>query len=194
MDYRPKILAFAGSLRKGSYNKKLIKIAARGAEEAGAAITIIDLNDFQLPIYNEDDETAKGLPENALKLKKLMQESDGFIIATPEYNSSLPAVVKNTIDWASRKASPDEQELICFRDKIALILSASPGNLGGLRSLTHLRAILENIYTMVLPEQKAISQANDAFNEDGSLKNPKQEQAVKNLAKKLVAITKKLKS
>lgn len=194
MDYRPKILTFAGSLRKDSFNKKLIKIAAEAAKEAGADVTLIDLNDYQLPIYNADDETAKGLPENALKLKKLMQESDGFIIATPEYNSSLPAVLKNTIDWASRKSASDEQELSCFRDKIALILSASPGNLGGLRCLTHLRAILENIYTMVLPEQKAISQASDAFSDDGNFKNPKQEQAIKTLAKKLVETATKLRA
>lgn len=194
MEYKPKILAFAGSLRKDSYNKKLIRIAAEGAKDAGADVTLIELNDFPLPHYNEDIEKSEGLPENALKLKKLMKESDGFMIATPEYNSSLPGVLKNVIDWTSRKATPDESNLSCFTDKLAILLSASPGNFGGLRSLIHLRAILENIFTMVIPEQKAISQASEAFDSDGNLKNQKQQQSIKALAKKLVDTIRKLKT
>lgn len=192
MTYRPKILAFAGSLRKDSFNKKLIRIAVKGAEEAGADVKLIELNDYPLPLYNEEIEKTEGLPEAALKLKKLMQESDGFMIATPEYNSSLPAVLKNAIDWASRKATPDEPNLSCFVDKAAILLSASPGNLGGLRCLSHLRSILENISTLVLPEQKAIPQAADAFDEKGNLKNDKQQQAVTSLARKLTELLRKL--
>lgn len=189
MTHQPKILAFAGSLRKDSFNKKLIKIAARGAEEAGAKVTLIDLLDFPLPIYNGDLEAASGLPENALKLKKLFLEHDGFIIASPEYNSSISGVLKNTIDWVSRQATPDEVYLCCFADKVALLLSASPGGLGGLRGLVHLRAILENIGTWVMPGQKTIPNAQEAFDESGHLK--KGEEAVLDLAKKLVATLQK---
>lgn len=193
MDYKPKILAFAGSLRKGSYNKKLVKIAIRGAEQAGAEVTYIDLNDFPLPIYNADIEEKEGLPANALKLKELMFKSDGFIIASPEYNSSISGALKNAIDWASRNATPDEVYLSCFIDKVALILSASPGALGGLRGLVHLRAILENINTLVIPGQKAIPNAAEAFDAQGNLKNAEQQQAVEGLGKKLAEIIIKLK-
>lgn len=193
MSYKPKILAFAGSLRKDSFNKKLVKIAIRGAEQAGAQVTHIELNDYPLPIYNADIEEKEGLPENAIKLKKLMWEHDGFIISAPEYNSSLSAVLKNTIDWASRNASADEVYLSCFIDKIALIISASPGGLGGLRGLVHLRSILENIYTFVIPGQKSISNAAEAFDVSGKLKNADQHKAIEELGKKLTEVMKKLK-
>lgn len=188
MHQKPKILAFAGSLRKDSYNKKLIKIAVKAAEEAGADVTLIDLSDYPLPIYNADIETAEGLPENAKKLKKLMIESDGFMISTPEYNSSLPAVLKNVIDWASRQETKDEKNLVCFVGKTAALFSASPGYYGGLRSLSHLRAIMENIFTMVMPEQKAIAKAHEAFDVNGQLKDSKQQEGVREIAKKFVAL------
>ena len=193
MNNKPKILAFAGSLRKGSYNKQLVKIAMNGAIAAGAEVTYIDLHDFPLPIYDADIEERDGLPENALKLKKLLWEHDGFIIASPEYNSSISAVLKNVIDWTSRNASEDEVYLSCFIDKVAMIVSASPGNLGGLRGLVHLRAILENIYTFVLPSQKCIPVAHEAFDAQGNLKSAEQKQAVENLGKKLVEVLRKLK-
>lgn len=193
MEYKPKILAFAGSLRKESYNKKLVKIAARAAEANGAQVTYIDLYDFAMPIYNADIEERDGLPENALKIKKLMWEHDGFLISSPEYNSSIPGVLKNTIDWASRNASADEVYLSCFIDKIALILSASPGALGGLRGLVHLRSILGNIHTLVLPGQKSISNAQDAFDSEGNLKNVKNKEAIDELSKKLTETIRKLK-
>ncbi|KAF3362817.1 putative protein YieF [Chlamydiales bacterium STE3] len=194
MEIKPKILAFAGSLRKDSFNKKLLKVAAKCAENAGAEITLIELNDYPLPLYNEDIEKAEGLPKNVQALKTLMRQSDGLIISTPEYNSSLPAVLKNVIDWTSRKESSNEVNLSCFVDKIALILSASPGNLGGIRSLAHLRSILENISTIVLPGQQAISNADKAFAEDGHLLDEKQQQAVDTLAKKFVTTLRKFKS
>jgi chromate reductase len=193
MVYKPKILAFAGSLRADSYNKKLIKIAIKGAEQAGAEVTHIDLLDYQLPIYNEDIETKEGLPQNALKLKKLMWDHDGFLIASPEYNSSISGVLKNTIDWASRQATPEEVYLSCFIGKVAALMSASPGGLGGLRGLVTVRSILENINTIVLPEQKTIPQAADAFASDGKLKDSKQHASVEKLGKSLAEMLKKLK-
>lgn len=193
MAYKPKILAFAGSLRKDSFNKKLVKIAVAGAEAAGADVTLIDLCDYPLPIYNADIEEKEGLPANAIKIKELMWKHDGFIIASPEYNSSISAVLKNTIDWASRNASADEVYLSCFIDKIALIISASPGALGGLRGLVHLRSILENIYTSVIPGQKSISDAANAFDPQGGLKNPEQKKAIEDLGKKLAETIRKMK-
>lgn len=194
MAYRPKILAFAGSLRKDSFNKKLVKIAIKGAEEAGAKVTYIDLKDYPLPLYDQEIEDAQGLPENAIKLKKLMWENDGFLISCPEYNSSMPAVFKNVIDWTSRNASADEVYLSCFIDKVVALTSASPGQLGGLRGLVHVRAMFGNINSLVLPQQKSISSANKAFNEKGELIDAKQQAEVMKIGANLAQFLIKHKS
>jgi chromate reductase, NAD(P)H dehydrogenase (quinone) len=188
----PRILAFAGSLRKDSYNKKLVQIGAESAGRAGAQVTYIDLKDYPLPIYDGDLEAASGLPENAHKLKKLFLEHDGLLIAAPEYNSSISGVLKNTIDWLSRPA-PNEAPLACFTGKVATLMSASPGGLGGLRGLVHVRSILGNINVIVLPDQIALARAFEAFNEDGLLEDPKQQAAVEGLGKTLAEFLKKLK-
>lgn len=193
MVYRPKILAFAGSLRRDSFNKKLVKIAARGAEKAGAEVTYLDLADLPMPLYNADIESSQGLPENAIKLKTLMWEHEGFLISSPEYNSSISGILKNAIDWASRPASSNEVYLSCFIDKVAALMSASPGNLGGLRGLVTVRSILENIHTLVLPDQKTISKADEAFTPEGNLKDIKQQESIENLGKSLAEILCKLK-
>lgn len=194
MTYRPKILAFAGSLRKDSYNKKLVKIAIKGAEEAGADVTYIDLADYQLPLYDQEIEDSQGLPDNALKIKELMLQHDGFLISCPEYNSSMPAVFKNTIDWASRKAKTDEVYLCCFIDKVVMLMSASPGNLGGLRDLVHVRSMFSSIYSLVLPQQKSIPLAGQAFDLNGNLKDAKEQKEVMNLGKKLAEFLIEIKS
>ena len=188
---KPKILAFAGSTRIDSYNKKLVKISSMGATEAGTDVTIIDLRDFPLPIYDGDLEQKEGLPSNARKLKDIMLSHQGFLIASPEYNSSISAVFKNMIDWTSRQ-SEGEIPLACFKNKVAGIMSASPGGLGGLRGLVHVRSILENIGVIVLPDQMAIAKAYDAFNEDGSLKDKKQEDQVKKIGANVSKILLKL--
>src|SRR5688572_18337049 len=131
----PRILAFAGSLRKDSYNKKLLAIAVQGARDAGAEVTVVELVDYPLPLFDEDLERA-GTPENAKKLKQLFLEHDALLIASPEYNSSFTAITKNTIDWVSR-SSPGEPGLAAYRGKTAAIIAASPGALGGLRGLVH---------------------------------------------------------
>jgi chromate reductase len=193
MAYQPKILAFAGSLRTDSFNKKLIKIAAKGAEDAGAAVTLIDLKDYPLPLYDQEIEDKQGLPDNAKKIKELMWAHDGFLLSCPEYNSSISGVLKNVIDWASRNASKDEVYLSCFIDKVITLMSASPGQLGGLRGLVHVRSIFGNINSLVLPKQKSISQANNAFADDGTLKDPKQQQEVLDLGKTLSNFLKSIK-
>lgn len=177
---KPKILAFAGSARKDSLNKKLVKIAAAGASEAGADVTVIDLRDFQMPIYDSDLEQREGLPQNALNLKELMLAHQGFLISSPEYNSSISSLLKNTIDWTSRQSGNDTP-LACYKGKVAGIMSASPGGLGGLRGLVHVRSILENIGVLVIPEQVAVSKAHETFGDDGYLKNKDQEQQVKRI-------------
>ena len=179
-----KILAFAGSLRKESWNKKLVAIAAAGAREAGAEVTLIDLADYPLPIFDEDLEKAQGLPANGRKLKDLFLAHQGLLLACPEYNSSITAVLKNTIDWVSRPC-PGEAPLGCFEGKVAGLMAASPGALGGLRGLVTVRSILGNIKVLVLPDQLAISKAHEAFDAQGQLKDAGQMAGIKGIGRKV---------
>ncbi len=190
MPYTPKILAFAGSLRQESFNKKLVKIAVKGAQEAGAQVTLIDLKDYPLPVFDEDLEK-QGLPVNAKRLKDLFIAHQGLLIACPEYNSSITAVLKNTIDWVSRPV-PNEAPLAGFNNKVGALMSASPGALGGLRGLVHVRSTLSNINVLLIPQQVAVSKAHEAFNSDGSLKDPKQHAAIEQLGAYVTHMLKKL--
>ena len=166
-----KLLFFAGSARKESINKKLAKLAADMAQEAGAHVTHIDLKDFEMPLYDGDVEAQNGIPENAKKLKQLFVEHDGFFIASPEYNSSIPPLLKNTLDWISRPDEENEASLIAFHGKIAALGAVSPGGLGGLRGLVSLRMMLGNIGVTVVPSQVAVGSGFQAFDENEHLKD-----------------------
>lgn len=176
----PKILAIAGSTRKKSHNQQLLDVAVAGARDAGAEVTVVDLNDFPLPLFNQDLEQEQGEPEAAAKLKQLFFEHDGLLIASPEYNSSITPLLKNMIDWVSRKVG-DEAPLQAYRGKVAALMAASPGALGGLRGLVHVRSILGNIGVIVLPSQVAVPSAHEAFDGEGQLKNETQQKSVRGL-------------
>jgi len=191
---QPKIVAFAGSLRTESYNKKLIAIAAEAARAAGAEVTLVDLRDLALPLFDQDIEDATGLPDGAKKFKALLRESDGFLIASPEYNSSVTAALKNAIDWASRGETDDEPPLVAFRGKAAALMAASPGALGGLRGLVTVRSILGNIGVLVHTDQVCIPAAYEAFDDAGKLKDERKTGQVAALARGLVELARKLKS
>lgn len=180
----PRILAFAGSTRRESFNKRLIKIAAGAAEAAGAEVTLIELADYPLPLMNEDLQAEQGLPENAVALKKLFFDHDGLLLSCPEHNSSITPLLKNTIDWVSRQA-PGEGPLAAYKGKVATLMSASPGRLGGLRGLVHVRSILGNIGVLVLPAQIAVSEAHEAFLPDGQLKDAKLNESIEKLGRGL---------
>ncbi len=181
----PRILAFGGSLRRDSFNQKLAAIAASGARDAGGEVTLIALRDFPLPVFDQDFEAESGMPDEAKRLKQLFLEHDGLLIASPEYNSSITGALKNAIDWVSRTEREDEPPLAAFKGKTAILCAASPGALGGLRALVHVRAILGNIGVTVLPDQIAVSKAHEAFLEDGTLSNEKQAAKVKALGAQL---------
>jgi NAD(P)H-dependent FMN reductase len=183
-----KILAFAGSSRKESFNKKLIKIAAKGAIEAGAIVTVVDLADYSMPLYNGDLEADEGMPKNAQRFKKLLLEHDGIMIASPEYNSSLSPLLKNALDWASRAESEDEATYSAYKGKVAVIMSASPGALGGSRGLVILRMLLSNMGMIVLPDQKSIPNASKAFSADGLLVEERHQKSVLKLGNELARI------
>lgn len=188
-----KILAVAGSTRSDSFNKKLARLGAEAVRAAGGEATFIDLRDFPMPIFDQDLEASQGLPANAQALKELLRSHDGLLIASPEYNSSITAVLKNAIDWTSRPSQPGEPAVACYAGKVAALMSASPGALGGLRGLVHLRSILGNIQVLVLPDQMAIVKAHEAFHADGTLKDPNQQASVERIARRLVATTSRLK-
>jgi len=187
-----KILAFAGSTRKESFNKKLVKIAADAARAAGAQVTYLDLKDIPMPLFDEDLEKEQGLSENAKKFRALLQAHDGFLISAPEYNSSISGVLKNAIDWASRPL-PGETPLVCFAGKVVTLMSASPGALGGLRGLVIVRSLLSNIGVIVLPTQVAVPKAHEVFGPDGKLKDPKQQASIESLGRDLAGFLIKLK-
>lgn len=182
----PRILAFSGSLRAESYNQKAVTIAAAAARDVGAEVTLISLRDFRMPLFDEDLEAAEGMPEAAEKLKALFANHDGLIIASPEYNSTLTAALKNAIDWVSRATTPDEAPLSALKGKSAAILAASPGGFGGARGLAQLRPFLNNIGIFVVPEVVTIPKASEAFDPQGNLLDPEQSAAIKALAASLV--------
>lgn len=188
---QPKILAFAGSARTGSFNKKLAAAAAHAARAAGAEVSLIDLRDFPMPLYDGDLEESQGLPENAIKLKEVMKAHHGLLIASPENNASLSALLKNTLDWASRPHGA-ERGVVPYQGKVAALLAASPGALGGLRGLAHLRAILQPLGVLLLSDQLAVGRAHEAFDDQGQLKDSQLQSAVTALAAKLVDVTRRM--
>ena len=186
-----KILAFAGSLRSGSFNKKLVRIAAEGARGAGAEVTEIDLRDMPMPLYDGDIEREQGLPPNAKLFKRLLIEHNGILISSPEYNTAITAVLKNAIDWASR-AEPAESPLVAFKGKVGGLMSISPGNFGGVRSLAMLRAILSHLGVIVVPTQLGIARANEAFDADGNLRDERQGETIRSIGAEVVTFVHKL--
>jgi len=190
----PKILAFSGSTRTGSYNQQLVTAAAEFARAAGATVTVANLRDFALPLFDQDLEAAAGMPAGAKQFKTLLREHDGFLIASPEYNSSFTPALKNALDWASRAETQDEPPLAAYRGKVAALISASPGALGGLRGLVQLRAVLGNIGVIVLPEQAAVGAAHEVLDEAGRIKDERKAKQVGDVARSLAGFLAKLKA
>lgn len=182
-----KILAFAGSARRDSFNKKVLAAAAAAARAAGAEVTVVDLRDFEMPLYDADLEREKGLPDGAKRFRELLKSHDALLVACPEYNSSITPLLKNTIDWATRvegaKASLDG-----FQGKVAGLVAASPGALGGLRGLVVLRSLLGNIGVVVLPEQATVAKAHEAVAADGSIADAKVRESLEKVGTRLAKV------
>ncbi|APV49965.1 hypothetical protein BWI17_09860 [Betaproteobacteria bacterium GR16-43] len=192
-----RILAFAGSARRDSLNKKLVRVGAQAAREAGGEVTLVDLDDYPMPVYHGDLEDASGLPENALKLRALFLSHDALLIASPENNGSVTALLKNTIDWLSRSVGDGKganSGLAPYRGKVAALMGATPGPWGTLYSgLPHLRVILTKLGVTILAPQVPLPHADEAFDENGQLRDPKVLKSIHSLAKSLVETTGKLK-
>lgn len=166
-----KVLVFAGSTRIASFNRKLAREVAAMARDRGAEVTHLELGDYDLPMYNADLE-ARGTPPDVMKLKEVFHEHPAWLICTPEYNASYPALVKNTLDWLSSPVKGDpvwNDDFRFSRGKVVGVLSASPGSLGGLRSQSHLIPLLLNLHCWVAPQTFALSRAGGAFDEEGHL-------------------------
>ncbi|MCZ7563696.1 MAG: NAD(P)H-dependent oxidoreductase [Burkholderiales bacterium] len=186
-----RVLAFAGSARAASLNKRLLRVAADAVAAAGAEVTVVDLDDYALPVYHGDLEAREGMPANARTLREMFLAHGALLVASPENNGSISALLKNTLDWISRPVG-GRNGLVPYQGKVAALVAASPGGIGGVRGLAHLRAILERLGVLVLPEQFALPRAHEAFTGDGALAEPRHRAAVAGLARRLVEVSGRL--
>jgi NAD(P)H-dependent FMN reductase len=186
MSHASRILAFSGSARRESLNKKLLAVAVEATRAAGAEVTLLDFKELPIPLYDGDLEDAGGIPANAQKLIELITQHAGLLIASPEYNSQNTPLLKNAIDWCTRA---DENPL---KGKVAGIVSASPGMFGGVRSQTLLRQLLTHLGCHVIPVQCVLPHADKAFDDHGALKEERSRKSVQAVATELVRVTSKL--
>jgi NAD(P)H-dependent FMN reductase len=187
-----KILVIPGSLRTGSHNAKLAATAAAELAQAGVDVTRISLADFPLPIFDGDLQAKSGVPKHAVNLKRMMSAHQGVLIVTPEYNSSVPALIKNTIDWISRVQDPHEARGQVFRDRVFAIAAASENRLGGTRALAALRLILSACQATVVPNQLALSFATDAYDDMDRLKHAGDSEALKAMLRQLIDFSQRM--
>src|SRR4249920_1245666 len=187
-----KILVIPGSLRTGSLNARLAAAMAHELAQSGAEVTRISLADFPLPIYDGDLQTKSGVPKHAINLKRMIGAHHGVLIVTPEYNSSVPPLLKNTIDWVSRVQDPHETRGEVFRNRAFAIAAASDNRLGGTRALAALRLILTACHALVVPNQFALSFASEAYDDMDRLKHPADIEALGAMARQLIDISQRM--
>jgi chromate reductase, NAD(P)H dehydrogenase (quinone) len=187
-----KILVIPGSLRTGSLNAKLAAAAVHEFAQADVEVTRISLGDFPLPIYDGDLQSKSGVPKHAVNLKRLIGAHHGVLIVTPEYNSSVPPLVKNTIDWVTRVQDVNETRGQVFRGRPFAIAAASENRLGGTRSLAALRLILSACHATVIPNQLALSFAGEAYNDRDRLKHPADVEALQAMVRQLIDVSQRM--
>ena len=181
----PQIAFISGSIRNGSFNTNLVKSAERIASGLGAKTVIVDLSSFELPLYNQDSEAEKGMPSAAVDLKDLLGKQDAWVVASPEYNGFTTPLLVNAFTWLSR-GDPDGQMYATFAGKSAIVLSASPGAMGGMRSLGPTRTLLTNLGVNVLAPSVAVGGAFKAFNDAGDLVDERQQKMLHGAVEALV--------
>jgi chromate reductase, NAD(P)H dehydrogenase (quinone) len=187
-----KILVIPGSLRTGSLNARLAAVAAHELAQAGAEVTRISLSDFSLPIYDGDLQAKSGVPKNAINLKRMIGSHHGVVIVTPEYNASIPPLIKNTIDWLTRVHDSHEVRGQVFFGRPFAIAAASQSRLGGARSLAALRVILTACRALVIPNQLALSFAGEAYDDMDKLKHPPDIEALGALVRQLIDVSQRM--
>jgi chromate reductase, NAD(P)H dehydrogenase (quinone) len=187
-----KILVFAGSIRTGAYSGRTADVATRELLQQGAEVTRISLADYPLPIMDQDLERERGIPDNALKLARQFVAHDAVLICTPEHNGSIPALLKNAIDWMSRVHRDNGRPLEPFRGKVGGICSSSEGHFAGIRSANHLRAVLSHIGMELISPQVSVPRAGEAFDEDGEFRDEKLGKGMTRLCRTLIEHAKML--
>jgi NAD(P)H-dependent FMN reductase len=181
-----RLLAFAASLRRDSLNRKLIQVAADLAREAGLEVDLADFHEFDMPLYDADLQASSGFPTGAGELARRIESADGLMIASPEYNYSMPGTLKNAIDWVSRmKPMP-------LSGKHGVLLAASASLVGGIRGLWALRVPLEGLGVTLYPGMFALAQAQQAFDERGKLKDPEVQERLAKMARGYFVMGRKL--
>ena len=184
-----RVLAMSGSARMGSLNQRLLNVAVQGALAAGAKVTVVSLSDFPLPFFDSELEQEQGVPANALDLQKLFSEHDALLVASPDYNGGYTALLKNTIDWMSRPTTEKVSGMALFANKPTAVISASPGPMGGIRSMLAMRGVLEKLGAVLIPQTFTLGVAHLAFAENGQLTNPQVEGEVKAVGAALVKVS-----
>ena len=190
MPHTARILAFAGSARRDSWNRKVLEVATAGAREAGAEVTVVNLGDFPMPIYHADWHAENGLPAAALELRTLMMAANGLLIASPEYNTSITPLLKNTIDWLSQDVN-GEGGRAPFEGKVGGLMGASNGAFGTIRALPHVSQILANLGVLMLPVV-AVPGVAKAFDASGNMTNDRTKTKLEGLGARLATTIVKL--
>lgn len=193
---RLKLLVIPGSVRTGSLNRKLAGVAAQAARASGFEPIELDLRALDLPVYDGDVEAASGIPDGTHKFHQAILDCDAVLVVTPEYNGFPTPLMINAFDWLSRvpERSPHGSGLAATANKPAALMSASPGALGGLRAMNYLRQYLQMAFAMiVVPQQFALSRANEAFDEAGKFKDGKSSQSVDKVLSSLMHLADALK-
>ncbi|PSJ58051.1 NADPH-dependent FMN reductase [Kumtagia ephedrae] len=184
--HHPKILVFAGSIRTGAYSGKTADAAMRELALQGAEVTRISLGDYPLPIMDQDMEAEKGVPENAVMLARQFVDHEGLLIATPEYNGSMPPLLKNAIDWVSRVRKDRGAPVRPFSGKPVALCSSSDGHFAGIRSANHLRAVLSHIGMEVIAPQVSVPYGEKAFDENGGFREERLRNGMERLCRTLI--------
>ncbi len=182
----PKILVFAGSIRSGAYSGKTADAAQAELVRQGADVTRISLADYPLPIMDQDLESAHGIPEHAINLGRMIANHDAVLLASPEYNHSIPPLVKNTLDWVSRIRRDGDRPFAPMRGKVAALCSSSDGNFAGIRCLYHLRAVMMACGFEVVTPQCSVARAGEAFEEDGSFRDERTRRVMENVCRTVI--------
>jgi NAD(P)H-dependent FMN reductase len=179
----------SGSARRGSLNQRLLNVAVQGAVAAGAEVTVVSLSDFPLPFFDSELEQEQGVPANALDLQKLFSEHDALLVASPDYNGGYTALLKNTLDWMSRPTTEKVSGMALFANNPTAVISASPGPMGGIRSMLAMRGVLEKLGAVLIPQTFTLGVAHQAFAENGQLVNPQVEGEVKAVGAALAKVS-----
>lgn len=188
-----RVLVMSGSLRAASINTRLAACAGTALQEQGCEVDAVQMADFRLPVYDGDLEAAEGVPTAAVQLRERFKAADALLFCSPEYNGSVPGAFKNLLDWLSRPVG-EESGLLPFKNKPVAIMASSPGALGGLRSLNHLRAVLSHVGCLVIPDQFGLPKGDQAFDDDGLLLEARHQKRVQAVTERLATVARALKA